>query len=202
MRRRIPNALTIARLVLAGVFFIILARTGHAAGATLLWAAGLYAVAASTDALDGYLARRWNVISRFGRIVDPFADKVLVLGGFIVLSGPAFHDGHLQVSGVTPLMSVVIVARELLVTSLRGLVEAEGADFSAIAAGKWKMIVQSLALPGILVVIAMAGDPTSGIARTTIGVLAWATVLITAASAVPYVLRAAQRRSDTKPGTD
>jgi len=190
LQRRLPNALTIARLALAAIFFVILMRAGPHAGGLLVLAVAVFVLAAVTDALDGYYARRWRVVSRFGRIVDPLADKILVLGGFIMLAGPAFHDGEAQVSGVTGLMAIVILARELLVTSLRGLAESAGVDFSATAAGKWKMVAQSLAIPTILLTMAASSAPGAGAARAVIVTVAWATVLVTAGSAVPYVVKA------------
>ena len=133
MRQQIPNILTLLRVVFAGCFFGALSlyrfpETG------IFWgnvAIGLFVIAAITDALDGHLARRWKVVSNFGRIMDPFCDKVLVLGAFIYLSGGRFmvkewfDDDRLltMASGVYPWMVVVILARELFVTSIRGVTE-------------------------------------------------------------------------------
>lgn len=214
IRRHIPNALTIARLVLAAVFFVVLGRTQpwpFAKDLTffdrfmpafeihpgLIVAALIFIVAAITDALDGFLARRWNVVSRFGRVMDPFADKVLVLGAFVMLAGPnliwyGVPEDHppLRFTGVETWMVVVILARELLVTSLRGLVESEGKDFSATWSGKWKMILQSIAVPTILLTIAFWTPwPGSGV-RLFLDILIWATVAVTVLSGVPYVRKA------------
>src|SRR5437867_12578728 len=90
--RNLPNALTVLRLILAGAFFAALnafrypdqhAGWGNAAIV-------LFVAAVTTDAFDGYLARKWHVESIFGRIMDPFCDKVLILGAFIYLTGPRF----------------------------------------------------------------------------------------------------------------
>jgi len=117
----------------------------------------LFVVAALTDALDGYLARKWQVVSVFGRIMDPFADKVLILGAFVMLAGPQFFatDELLwtQVAGVTPWMVVVILGRELLVTTIRAVLESQGVDFSAKWSGKVKMIVQSVGIPVIMLIV-------------------------------------------------
>lgn len=195
---KLPNALTLARLVMAAVVFLLLSlvdlasETGTArvlAGV----AAGLFVVAALTDAADGWLARRWRVITRFGRVMDPFADKILVLGAFVLLAGPQFQvpaeGGAVQASGVLPWMAVVILARELLVTSLRGLVEGAGGDFSAMMSGKLKMIAQSVGAPAIMLTVAF-GEPGSQTALTLAAVCAWAVTLISALSAVPYITRA------------
>lgn len=194
-KSKIPNALTLSRVFLAGAFFAVLSLRGPGLPPTwALWtSAALFVVAAITDALDGHLARKWGVISRFGRILDPFADKVLVLGAFVMLASPAFAtmtpEGPVMQTGVAPWMAIVILARELLVTSLRGLAESQGIDFSALKAGKWKMIVQSVAVPLILVVLATSAGAPSDAARWTNGGIAWGVTLITVWSAVPYVLK-------------
>jgi CDP-diacylglycerol---glycerol-3-phosphate 3-phosphatidyltransferase len=201
----LPNALVWARLGLAAVFIALLSGKPLDSPASLVAAAAIFAVAALTDMLDGILARAWRCVSRFGRVMDAFADKVLVLGAFICLAGPAFHAAAgpesppLQASGVLPWMAVTILARELLITSLRGLVEGEGGDFSAIWAGKWKMIAQSLAVPVILLALALLDWAPGTPGRLAIDALVWATLLITVASAVPYIRRAAAFRQRPTP---
>jgi len=212
IRRHIPNALTISRLVLGVVFFAVMARTqpsgvdGNGLGDRittafendlgLLLAAAIFIIAAVTDAADGYLARKWQVVSRFGRVMDPFADKILVLGAFVMLAGTNFHAGlndagpSFPLTGVQPWMVVIILARELLVTSLRGMIEGDGKDFSATWSGKWKMILQSVAVPAILLTIAFWTPLPDSTARRFIDVLVWLTVAVTVVSGVPYVRRA------------
>ena len=204
-RTKLPNALTLSRVGLAAAFFAVLSlRTGlHArSGPPDLWliaAAVIFILAALTDFLDGHLARRWGVVSTFGRIMDPFADKVLVLGAFVYLAGPGFletvqidgRDVRLQVSGVAAWMAVAVIARELLVTSIRAVFESRGIDFSAGWAGKFKMVLQSLAIPLILLILALT-EPTPGtLWRPLIDSLVWLTVLVTLWSGVPYIKRAA-----------
>lgn len=215
-RAWIPNALTMARVVMAIVFFVMLAfwpRMGQAPGdatgpgvdAWLNWAWPLFVVAALTDVLDGYLARRWNVITRFGRIMDPFADKVLVLGAFILLAGPDFErvaqDGmRYQLSGVAPWMVVVMLGRELLVTSIRGVLEADGVQFGADVIGKVKMFVQSATVPTVLGIIAIFGGLPGSTGHAVIVGFVWATVIITALSGVPYCWRAVRTSARTSAG--
>ncbi len=210
-RRDIPNALTLLRLGLAGATIAILsAWPGPEAGAepgagsgfdlSLLLAAALFVLAAATDALDGYLARKWSAVSIFGRIMDPFADKLLVLGTLIALAGGAFAAPGAggaagaqvtgQISGFAPWMVVLILARELLVTSIRGAYESRGIDFSASWAGKLKMMLQSGAIPVILLIIAAKSGRPEGASLSTIQILAWATTLVTIWSALPYITRA------------
>lgn len=192
----LPNALVWLRLLLAGVFVGLLSFEPLASSAVLLAAMAIFIVAALTDMLDGKLARAWNCVSRFGRIMDSFADKILVLGAFVILAGPAFFENShpdappLQASGVYPWMAVLILGRELLITSLRGLVEGEGGDFSAIWVGKWKMVAQSVAIPLILLVLALFQWEPGTPGRWLIDLTAWATVIITVASAIPYITKA------------
>ncbi|MEL7482716.1 MAG: CDP-diacylglycerol--glycerol-3-phosphate 3-phosphatidyltransferase [Planctomycetota bacterium] len=191
-----PNALVWLRLGLAAVFFAMLSRwtpsDASAPDPMLLGAAALFVTAALTDAADGYLARKWNAITRFGRVMDPFADKILVLGSLVLLAGPGFDDAGKPLAGFTGWMVVVIIARELLVTSLRGLAEGSGVDASANWAGKAKMILQSVAIPAILLALALLEADT---ARTINAVLAWATTVVTALSAWPYITRAMTRET-------
>lgn len=199
LQRNLPNALVWLRLVLAGVFVALLSIGDDEDGGREEEQRGGPGVAALTDTLDGFLARRWRVISRFGRVMDPFADKVLVLGAFVVLAGPAFArsqgiDLGYQASGVQPWMAVVILARELLVTSLRALVEGEGGDFSAEWSGKAKMIVQSLAVPVILLTLASGRWSPGEPGRVVVVAAAWATVAVTLASGIPYLLHLTARK--------
>ena len=129
----VPNAITLSRLLLSFVLFALI-QSGNA----WLWAAGLFVFAVATDVLDGYIARRFELITQLGRILDPFVDKFITSGTFLFLLP------HPE-SGVTPWMVVIVLGREMLVTSLRGFLEQQGADFSATASGKLKMFLQCVA---------------------------------------------------------
>ncbi len=182
-----PNALVGVRLALSVGVFVLLFRDGIAENETqLMLAAGLFIAAAITDALDGFLARRWNAITRFGRIMDPLADKILIIGSLVLLAGPTFDE----TAGFTGWMVIVIVTRELLVTSLRGMLESEGIDASANWSGKAKMILQSISIPLILLLLAFHGlnEQNRGL---VIDGLAWLTTIVTALSVVPYITKAA-----------
>jgi CDP-diacylglycerol--glycerol-3-phosphate 3-phosphatidyltransferase len=211
MRRNLPNALTVLRLVLAIAFFAALGAYRYP-DRGVAWgnlAIAVFVLAAITDALDGYLARRWQVISLFGRIMDPFCDKVLVLGAFIALAGPCFvveewlTRGSLltMASGVYPWMVVVILARELLVTSFRGEAEALGVSFASRWSGKWKMILQSIAVPIVLFLVVNFRTAETPWAMWACHVLIWATVLVTVWSGVPYLIsfRRVMRAAATTP---
>ena len=210
--RQLPNQLTMLRLVLAAVFFVMLNcyRYGAASPVWLLPVAiVIFILAAITDSLDGYLARRWHVESKFGRIMDPFCDKVLVIGAFVYLAGPRFvipgAIGETDISflsmasGVYPWMVAVILSRELLVTAIRGELEGEGVKFGANVWGKLKMILQSIVIPIVLLIVWL--DPRSDPWQWTAWVrdiLVYLTVIVTVVSGLPYITGAARAsRGDT-----
>ena len=181
-----PNALVGVRLALSVGVFVLLSLEGITENKSqLIAAACLFIAAAVTDALDGFLARKWNAITRFGRIMDPLADKILIIGTLIVLAGPSFDHA----AGFTGWMVIVIITRELLVTSLRGMLESEGIDASANWSGKAKMILQSFSIPIILLLVAFKGlnEPNR---ELVIDILAWTTTIVTAISVLPYITRA------------
>ncbi len=195
MRRtlNLPNRITVARLGLAVVFFVLLAQYSQREPKPWMLdvAVVLFIVAAGTDVIDGYIARKRGLETPFGRVLDPLVDKVLVCGAFILFVGPGFVDATgRNVTQVSGWMVVVIVGRELLVTGLRGFNESVGKPLGASLHGKLKMWMQSIAAPTVLFIIAHEEQwftPASATAIKT--VLVWATVLITALSAVHYLLQ-------------
>ncbi|MEN0020265.1 MAG: CDP-alcohol phosphatidyltransferase family protein [Planctomycetota bacterium] len=185
----LPNALTIARLFLVPVVIACLSVDDR----WLVIAAIAFIAAAITDALDGYLARRWQVVSRFGRVMDPLADKLLILATAVCLAGPQFArlepEPH-QATGFMPWMACVMLIRELAATSIRGWIEGAGGDFSADWTGKAKMIAQSLGLPTIILLVSLADVSPGTAARSAVLATAWAITSITAVSLLPYIARA------------
>ena len=210
MFRHIPNILTGIRLVLAAVFFGMLAdyqqpiRPMHAQAAWLNTAFLIYLVALITDFLDGYLARKWKVEGPFGRVVDPFVDKVLVLGSFIFFAGRNFTipsdnpsdipSNVMTITGIAPWMVVVILARELLVTSLRGSSEDSGQNFGAAFSGKFKMVAQSVTILAVLLYVnylqTLESHQWESAAALVRDVLIWITITVTVVSGLLYVQRA------------
>ncbi len=182
----VPNQLTTARLGFAVVLFALLTLcdplTAAAPRVLLVLSFCVFVIAAVTDFLDGYLARRWAQESTFGRIADPFADKVLVCGTFIFFATPQF-----DFAGVASWMVVVIVARELLVSALRAESEAGGGAFGADWTGKLKMVTQSITI-GLIFAVA-AFEVLAGLSGLAV-VLVWLTVLLTIASGLAAVSRA------------
>ena len=205
MYRQIPNLITLSRLVLTALFFIAINFAGHQRSIPLcMWTALIiFLLAVASDALDGYLARSWKVESAFGRVVDPFADKILICGAFVFFSAPALMLPHLtlmpavsryELTGVAPWMAVVLIAREFLVTGIRGLAESRGIDFRAMWTGKVKMIVQCAAVIGVLVYLALIYEIQDQSVLTAFrwarNIAIWATLIVTVASAWQYISKA------------
>ena len=210
LRRTLPNAITVVRLLMATAFFTIIALklSPNSADGRQWWGNAafiLFIAAALSDILDGYLARKWGVVTDFGRVMDPFVDKVLVLGAFVYLASPKFAEpewsrafglepqtGEINcATGVASWMVVVVLARELLVTSLRGVLEARGVAFAADWSGKLKMFAQSAAIPTALFIAVNPGCLASPNYRLAQMLSVWGMTLITLWSAVPYTIRGA-----------
>jgi CDP-diacylglycerol--glycerol-3-phosphate 3-phosphatidyltransferase len=178
----LPNQLTASRLVLALILFALIA-----------WAQWLacfvvFAAAAVTDWLDGYFARKHGISSSLGRNLDPLVDKVLICGAYIFLQGV---DG----AGLAAWMVTLVVARELIITSLRGFLESGGANFGADWLGKIKMVLQCGALFGIFLALYVGQAPgglsiPSGLALLR-DVLIYGMLAATALSGLQYLWRAA-----------
>jgi CDP-diacylglycerol--glycerol-3-phosphate 3-phosphatidyltransferase len=191
MKINLPNQITIIRLLLSAILFTCLAMFSVEDRQTwLIDSAGvLFLVAALSDALDGYLARKHNQITSLGRILDPFVDKILVCGTYAFLAGNSFvNENGVNVTDVAVWMVVVILSRELLVSSLRSVTEAGGQSFGANIYGKAKMILQSITAIWILFSV---GHPdsflgSSGFMTARLIVL-YLTVAVTVLSMVSYV---------------
>ena len=183
-----PNRITAVRFVGSLALFTLLALagvTGTPSHATLLVAFYLFVSIALTDFLDGYLARRGNQVTAFGRIADPFVDKVLVLGTMIFLAVMEFSRGWFPAWIV-----VVVLAREFLVTGLRGYVESVGKEFPADWFGKIKMGVQCFAIGVVIGKFTFAWPEDVGYFLGAVGhVLVWSTLLTSVGSGATYVLR-------------
>jgi len=185
----IANQVTLARLVGAGAVLALLSldTSGALPDAWLpgaRWAAaGVFVAAALSDVLDGYLARSRNLVTTFGRIADPFADKVLVTGTLVLLTAlPGAADL------LRPWMVVVVLVREFLVSGLRGVLESEGVNFQASATGKLKMAVQVAAATALLVRSAAGPAPwLTGLAAALIAAM----LALAVVSGYDYVRRGA-----------
>ncbi len=165
MLRHIPNILTLARFVLTVIFLImlLLSPPRYAHGEVpfpgyLDIAFILFVIAGLTDIVDGAIARKLNVASKFGRMLDPLADKVLVCGAFIcfaVIGRPKlFNLPQTTLAAIQWTVAGIIILREVYVTVLRHIAEARGVNFAATVSGKIKMFLQSFAIGTVVIKMA------------------------------------------------
>lgn len=177
--RQLPNAITVARIPLAVVFFVLLllAGTFGADDIVMRWvAAVLFVLAISTDWVDGYLARRYDVVSDFGKLWDPIADKLLTGAGFLGLA----------ILGEVPWWIIlVILIREWAITIHRFTLVHEHV-VAAAWMGKIKTVVQGVALSwGLLPLHSLVGQTAWVVVTQVLMILA---LVLTVASGIDYVV--------------
>jgi CDP-diacylglycerol--glycerol-3-phosphate 3-phosphatidyltransferase len=147
---RVLNAGTLLRIVLVPVVMWLVLVDGGPEGTRAAVAGTLFAIAAATDWLDGWLARRWDVTTTLGSFLDTTADKLLVSGVLVAL---------VAVERASPWIATLIVGRELVILGLRGVVAADGTVVKPSPLARWKTTVQFLA---ILLAILRPGEPILG----------------------------------------
>lgn len=190
-----PNRITALRflgaLALFAIFAVLVdkALEGRDANRFLLQAAfWLFLATAASDFLDGWLARRGNQVTAFGRIADPFVDKVLVTGVMVFLAVLPWTQRWFPAWIV-----VVILAREFLVTGLRGYVESLGSQFPADWFGKFKMVIQCSAVGVVLGIHAFDFPPSANAwLEWTAHILVYATLVSTILSCLSYLSKTRQ----------
>jgi len=178
----LPNQLTVARLGMCVLFVAVLEVEGRWRGVT---AALLFGLAALTDWLDGALARRWDLVTNLGKLLDPLADKILVSVAYLVLVR----------EDLAPLWIVAaIISREFLITGLRTLAAANGLILSAEKIGKHKTISQMVTVSLGLVLLAMTDlqvgpEIVEFLRERILQPLLWITVVITVFSGIAYFMK-------------
>lgn len=167
MIKYVPNILTFARVVMTIVLLVMILYTPAMRekgdiGTFINIAFIFFVVTGLTDIIDGNIARKYNVTSKLGRIMDPLADKVLVCGSFIcfaIIGEPKlFAITGLPLKVIHWGVVAILIARELYVTILRQIAEARGINFAATVSGKLKMFLQSFAIGTVLIKIGHAPD--------------------------------------------
>ena len=178
----LPNLLTIIRMALVPVFIVFFYLGQGGAVIYLVLAFIVFVAASATDAVDGYIARKENMITNFGKLMDPLADKVLTTAAFIV-----FVDVHI----IPAWMVIVILAREFIITGLRGVAASEGVVIAAELSGKLKTVFQMVAI--CLILLGSVGGSEPGlhgfwafIAGAGL-VCLWIAVILTVYSGVEYL---------------
>jgi CDP-diacylglycerol--glycerol-3-phosphate 3-phosphatidyltransferase len=194
----VPNQITMLRLVLSIVVFVLVPIELY------IPALIIFAVAAGTDWVDGYYARKYDQVTQLGRILDPFCDKIIICGSYILLS-VQMRDIQAESLGlsvqIAGWMAVVVVGRELLVTALRGFIEQHGGDFSAKFSGKLKMVFQCAAVIGSLAVLSNPTESSDGLRVTTL-ILIWLSVVSTIYTGIIYIQAAIKTIGEFKSADD
>jgi len=179
----VPNVISGVRLLVSAAVFALLGWQSWG------WGLAAFVLAASTDAVDGWYARRYNAISVLGRVLDPLVDKVLICGTYVMLAATAAAAE--TPAAIVAWMAVVVVVRELVVTGVRGEMERQGIDFSAGLTGKLKMIMQSVAIVADLIVrgglATELGDAVAGPVATFAVASAWIAIVLTIWSGLEYL---------------
>src|SRR5437762_4965469 len=181
----VPNVLTTVRFVLSIVVFVLIPLEHY------FLAMIVFVIAASTDWIDGWWARKYHQVTKLGRNFDPFVDKIIICGTFIYLAA------ELK-SGIAPWMAVVVMGRERLVTAIRGFIEQQGGDFSAQMAGKLKMIFQCAAADASLLALQHShasqsqASPLPDWLYWTLHGSVWLALFLTVYSGLEYIVAAAR----------
>jgi CDP-diacylglycerol--glycerol-3-phosphate 3-phosphatidyltransferase len=149
----LPNKLTLGRLVLT-VIFVIVTADPHGWGAGWAYTAGMaiFGFASITDYLDGYLARKYKLITAFGKLMDPLADKILLCAAFVLLTETTPTGDHAVM--LPGWVTVSVLAREFLVTGLRLVASAQGFVLAADSLGKHKTVWQITTASYFLILLA------------------------------------------------
>jgi CDP-diacylglycerol--glycerol-3-phosphate 3-phosphatidyltransferase len=169
--KNVPNILAAMRIILAFLMYLFLVNRDIFHNIHPSWldyfAALIFVIASITDFFDGYIARNFNAISKLGEILDPLADKMLILGAFL---------GLLFLHRANPWAVYLILVREFFITGLRVVMASEGLSVKASFAGKVKTVLQMIAIGWLLMDWPFAN------------LLLWSAVIITLYSGLDYIL--------------
>lgn len=180
----LPNKLTLLRMLLVPVFMVFVSMGQYGTSdfdTTWYLVAGVvFAAASFTDFLDGYLARKWKMVTDFGKFADPLADKLLTTVAFLYM----MRDGV-----CSPVVLAIILAREFAVSGLR-MVAASAKDGKVIAANMWgkvKTVMQMLTIIFYFFAAALAGPDAVGSVSSVANWLCWGVAAVTAISGIKYL---------------
>lgn len=180
----LPNKLTLLRMLLVPVFMVFVSMGQYGtSGFDTTWylvAGVMFAAASFTDFLDGYLARKWKMVTDFGKFADPLADKLLTTVAFLYM----MRDGV-----CSPVVLAIILAREFAVSGLR-MVAASAKDGKVIAANMWgkvKTVMQMLTIIFYFFAAALAGPDAVGTVSSVANWLCWGVAAVTAISGIKYL---------------
>ncbi len=188
MKMNLPNKLTMLRVIMVPFFVAFLLLTPEYP--SFKWVAfALFVAASLTDLLDGYIARKYNLITNFGKFMDPLADKLLVSAALVCLTALGF---------IPAWMTIVIISREFIISGFRLVAAERGIVIAAGWLGKWKTAVTMVMLAVMLLVVNASGFAvdTTGTIGGVYGafimladVLLWISVILTIVSLVDYLVK-------------
>jgi len=181
MKKHIPNILTMLRIILVPYFLWITYISQPQD--FVIWITAIFIIASITDYLDGMLARKFNVISNFGKIMDPLADKLLVISALLALYIPL---GYISLPVI-----IIIVAREIIITILRNNYAKKGIYIAANNWGKVKTVFQMVGIVGVLLyasILQYLGQSPQTTVQIIIRVYFWITAAITLYSGMNYII--------------
>lgn len=168
----LPNKLTMGRIFAIPVFIVVFLMDFRIAAAVI------FILAAVTDMLDGHIARKHNLVTNFGKLMDPLADKLLVMSALICM---------VEVGDVAGWMVVVILGREFIITGMRQVAAAQGIVIAAGTTGKIKTITQMIAIP--LLILENWPFTALGIPVPFDQIFLWIALIMTIVSGAEYIMK-------------
>lgn len=168
----LPNKLTMGRIFAIPVFIVVFLMDYRIAAAVI------FVLAAVTDMLDGHIARKHNLVTNFGKLMDPLADKLLVMSALICM---------VEVGDVAGWMVVVILGREFIITGMRQVAAAQGIVIAAGTTGKIKTITQMIAIP--LLILENWPFSALGIPVPFDVIFLWIALIMTIVSGAEYIMK-------------
>lgn len=166
----LPNKLTTLRMLLVPVFIVLYLK------GLSYWALAVFIIASATDYLDGHLARKNNLVTDYGKIMDPLADKLLVTSALVCM---------VQTGVVPAWMVIVILAREFAITGLRAVAAGGGKVIAAAWSGKIKTVTQMIAI----ILLLLNNWPFSIISVPMASIMLWIAVIMTIYSGCEYIYK-------------
>ncbi|MFQ9984493.1 MAG: CDP-diacylglycerol--glycerol-3-phosphate 3-phosphatidyltransferase [Lachnospiraceae bacterium] len=172
----LPNRLTILRVCLIP-FFVVFMLTDFAGGASKYIACAIFVLASLTDALDGHIARKYHLITNFGKFMDPLADKLLVCAALICMIEPGAHYQ------IPAWMVLVIISREFIISGFRLVASDSGVVIAASYWGKAKTVVQM-----VMIVVCILNVGASWYQILCVALI-WASLILTVVSLLDYIVK-------------
>jgi CDP-diacylglycerol--glycerol-3-phosphate 3-phosphatidyltransferase len=171
----VPNMLSLSRILSVPVFILLMLEPNPVRA---LAAGIVFSIASATDWLDGYLARKWGQVTKMGKLLDPIADKILIMSALVTLV-------EIRSDVVHAWIAIVIIGREFAVTGLRAIASSEGIVIPAESVGKYKVGAQITAVLSLLLDYYIPNEFLRGLGAAAL----WVAMVLAVYSAVRYFMR-------------